>query len=329
MSIAATPLEVQQPVAAEREVTQTHPWVKRIARLLAISTFPLIWLGGLVTTYDAGMAVPDWPGTYGYNLFVYPWQAWLYGPFDLFVEHGHRLLASFVGLVAIVFVISAYRFEARPLIRRLAWLCLATVIFQGILGGARVLMDARTVAMIHGCLGPAFFALCVVTVVHCSDISRWSKVGVWSLWFVRFAVATTIVSYLQLTLGAQLRHILPGASPKFFMTMVHLHLTFAAMVLLSATILAAAGLREPNRYLRRPALVLVGLVIVQILLGIGTWIVNYALPWSDLAPDLSAYIVHAKGYWESMIITMHQATGSLIIAVAILVATRGWLLSPK
>jgi hypothetical protein len=111
--------------------------------------------------------------------------------------------------------------------------------------------------------------------------------------------------------------------------MVHLHLTFAGMVLLSATTLAATGLREPNRFLRRPALILVGLVAVQILLGIGTWIVNYALPWSDLAPNLSAYIISAKGYWESMIITMHQATGSLIIAVAIMIATRGWLLSGK
>ena len=74
---------------------------------------------------------------------------------------------------------------------------------------------------------------------------------------------------------------------------------------------------------------LVGLVAVQILLGFGTWIANYALPWSDLSPELSAYIISAKGYWESMIVTAHQATGSLIIAVSILIATRGWLLSGK
>lgn len=307
----------------------SHPWVKFMARLMMVSTFPLIWLGGLVTTYDAGMAVPDWPGTYGYNLFAYPWQAWFYGPFDLFVEHGHRLLASFVGLVAIIFLVVAYGAGERPLIRRLAWLCLVTVILQGMLGGARVLMDARIVAMVHGCLGPAFFALCSLTVVHCSNVRGRSDVGVWSRWFVRFAVATTIVSYLQLTIGAQLRHILPWASPKFFLTMVHLHLTFAGLVLLSTTTLAAAGMREPNRYLRRPSLILLGLVAVQILLGVGTWIANYALPWSDLAPSLSAYIISAKGYWESMVITMHQATGSLIIAVAVMIATRGWLLSGK
>src|SRR5437588_9980427 len=70
------------------------PWPHRLAIALALVTFPLIWVGGLVTTYDAGMAVPDWPGTYGYNLLRYPWQTWLAGPWDLFIEHGHRLLGA-------------------------------------------------------------------------------------------------------------------------------------------------------------------------------------------------------------------------------------------
>ena len=60
----------------------------RIALLLTAVVFPLIWVGGLVTTTDAGMAVPDWPNTYGYNMFSYPIESWLFGPFDLMVEHG-------------------------------------------------------------------------------------------------------------------------------------------------------------------------------------------------------------------------------------------------
>ena len=59
-----------------------------MAWVLACATFPLLWVGGLITTTDAGMAVPDWPGTYGYNMFLYPWQTWLFGPWDLFIEHG-------------------------------------------------------------------------------------------------------------------------------------------------------------------------------------------------------------------------------------------------
>ena len=60
--------------------------VHRLSVLLVCLVWPLIWVGGLVTTYDAGMAVPDWPGTYGYNLFLYPYNTWLLGPFDLFIE---------------------------------------------------------------------------------------------------------------------------------------------------------------------------------------------------------------------------------------------------
>ena len=67
-----------------------NAWPHRLAVVLVCATFPLIWVGGLVTTYEAGMAVPDWPTTYGYNLFLYPWQTWILGPWDLFIEHGHR-----------------------------------------------------------------------------------------------------------------------------------------------------------------------------------------------------------------------------------------------
>ena len=77
------------------------PWPHRWAVALACATFPLVWVGGLVTTTDAGMAVPDWPNTYGYNLFLYPWQTWLAGPWDIFVEHGHRLLGATVGMMTI------------------------------------------------------------------------------------------------------------------------------------------------------------------------------------------------------------------------------------
>ena len=116
-------------------------WPHRVAAVLAAIVFPLIWVGGLVTTYDAGMAVPDWPNTYNYNMFSYPVRDWFFGPWDLFVEHGHRLLGSLSGLVAIGLVIVTWRKEPRK------WVCwmsvglLVLVIAQGILGGLRVLLD--------------------------------------------------------------------------------------------------------------------------------------------------------------------------------------------
>src|SRR5262245_9405091 len=95
-------------------------WPHRWAVLLVCATFPLIWCGGLVTTYDAGMAVKDWPNTYGYNLFLYPWQTWIFGPWDLFIEHGHRLLGALVGLLAIGLTISVFRCDPRPWMRTVA-----------------------------------------------------------------------------------------------------------------------------------------------------------------------------------------------------------------
>ena len=136
---------------------------------LACATFPLVWVGGLVTTTDAGMAVPDWPNTYGYNLFLYPWQTWLLGPWDLFVEHGHRLLAA---SRRHAHDRSARRAVATRTIAAgcngLGFAALALVIFQGVLGGMRVLLDERTLAMLHGCTGPLFFALTVAMVVFTS-----------------------------------------------------------------------------------------------------------------------------------------------------------------
>ncbi|HEX4413605.1 MAG TPA: COX15/CtaA family protein, partial [Lacipirellulaceae bacterium] len=110
---------------------RTHRW----ALVLACATFPLLWVGGLVTTTDAGMAVPDWPNTYGYNLFLYPWQTWLLGPWDLFIEHGHRLLASTVGMLTIGLLVLILRNENRRWMKGLGFAALVLVILQGVLGG--------------------------------------------------------------------------------------------------------------------------------------------------------------------------------------------------
>lgn len=292
-------------------------FVKLWAWLAAMFIFPLIWVGGLVTTHDAGMAVPDWPGTYGYNLFLYPLSTWLYGPFDLLIEHGHRLLGSWVGLLVIFLCVSAWRSEFRSWYR---WACLGllgAVIAQGLLGGFRVVLDERTIAMIHGCGGPLVFGYASFLAFAASSDWKHAKAGIapkglWRLsWVLLFATVT------QLVLGAQLRHALPATSPVGFMSMVHLHLTFAGVV--TIVILSVGFLVRRHPYasesrLRMPANALFGLLILQLVLGIGTWMANYALPWSETMPSLARYVISAKGYWESMLVTAHQATGSLLIA---------------
>lgn len=318
-----------------------------LSMALTVVVFFLIWVGGLVTTYDAGMAVPDWPGTYGWNMFAYPASTWLFGPFDLLVEHGHRLLGSLAGLLSIGLVIAAFRTDERKWFRWWSVFILAAVIAQGALGGARVVLDQRTFAMIHGCTGPLFFALATATAVMSS---RW-----WMQWSttsagttaisgavptdnpgvgqyatgggIRFlAVALLLSSYSQLVLGAQLRHVTGLVSHKVFMGFVHGHLGLAAIVFLLSVILSAVvwlSRRVPPK-VRRAAILLAMAVLVQICLGIGTWVVNYALPWSELNQALAEYTISAKGYWESMVVTAHVAVGSLIISLSTVIVLRGW-----
>lgn len=313
-----------EPLAA----SAPNRWVHGLAMVLTVAVFPLIWVGGLVTTYDAGMAVPDWPGTYGWNMFAYPVSTWLFGPFDLLVEHSHRLLGSLAGLLSIGLVVAAFRYDPRPWFR---WWCvgvLLAVIAQGALGGARVVLDQRTFAMLHGCTGPLFFAIATATAVMSSAWWLAAPAGQTPVSRRLAWLATTAVgaSYLQLILGAQLRHVTATVSHAAFMGFVHSHLALAAVVLtlgLSLALAALLGRGVPGR-IRRPAGLLAAVIFVQIGLGIGTWIVNYALPWPEMTDGLAGYTIVSKGYWESLIVTAHMATGSLIIALATVASLRTW-----
>jgi cytochrome c oxidase assembly protein subunit 15 len=305
----------------------------RLTVLIVCLVWPLIWVGGLVTTYDAGMSVPDWPGTYGYNLFLYPYKTWLFGPFDLFIEHGHRLLGAVVGFVAIGIVIAAFWKESRRWVR---WLCVALllmVIAQGALGGVRVGLSDRTLAMVHGCFGPVFFAICGVVAVVTGR--RWGQGPNAQLLassksiltptkkLATLAIALVVFSYLQLLLGAMMRHVQPTTSAGHFAGIVSTHI-LTAFLLWALTGLVWLRLRRcGDLTLSRPGGILIFLVGVQIALGIGTWVVNYGWPsFMTWVPGSQAFLVQAKGFVDSMIVTGHVATGSLILAVSAMLCVR-------
>jgi cytochrome c oxidase assembly protein subunit 15 len=304
---------IKANIAPELQSRQVHRW----AFIVSFLTFPLIWLGGLVTTHDAGMAVPDWPGTFGYNMFLYPWTTWLFGPFDLLVEHGHRLLASLVGLIAIILCIVARKHESRRFGRIACYALLLAVISQGILGGVRVLLDARIVALIHGCCGPLVFALaCGIVMINSKDWQTATK-SIRSnglRWTLRVLLVLTVV---QLIMGAHLRHALPQWKPALFMSFVHMHLLMATLItgmIFSVFCLTVFGKYRVIDGLKGPSSWLMGLVLVQVGLGVGTWISSYALPWQELNAFFAQYTVNGRGFAETMIINGHQATGSLLIA---------------
>ncbi|MCO6457493.1 MAG: COX15/CtaA family protein [Pirellulaceae bacterium] len=299
-----------------------HRW----ATLLVCATFPLIWVGGLVTTYDAGMAVPDWPGTYGYNLFLYPWQTWIFGPWDLLIEHGHRLLGALVGLLTIGLLVSVWRRDDRSVVRWLAVGTLVMVLLQGGLGGMRVLLDDRQLALLHGCTGPAFFGLATVMWVLTSRFWAQSVVrheGGGALH--RLSLLTVGLAYLQLVAGAHLRHLPVHASPDTFRVYLVFHLLGAALlaghlVLLVATI--ARSYRSEG-WLTRPAGFLSGLLVCQLLLGAGSWVMKYGWPaGADRYAFIARHVIEADGLAQSLIVTGHAATGSLILATSMVLALR-------
>lgn len=309
-------------------LTAVSPWPHRFAVALVCATFPLIWAGGLVTTTEAGMAVPDWPTTYGYNMFLYPWQTWLFGPWDLFIEHGHRLLGSLAGLVSIALCVSLWASDKRPFARWLGVATLLTVIAQGVLGGMRVRLDQQVLAMIHGCTAPAFFALATTMA---AITSRWwreqpSAERVEDQRSVLpLAATTSVLAYLQLLLGAQLRHVSATASPGSFRTMVLFHLIVAVALTYHVVMLSwrVAQNCRGQRLLTRPTHRMTLLVLLQLALGAGTWVLNYQWPqWLGETNWSAAHVNVRESLPQVMVTTAHVAMGSVIVATSVLVALR-------
>lgn len=317
----------------EKPTSAKHsPWPFRLAAALALATFPLIWVGGLVTTTDAGMAVPDWPGTYGYNLLLYPWQTWLFGPWDLFIEHGHRLLGAAVGLITIALVAVVWLRDWRAWLKYAALGALALVIFQGVLGGVRVLLDQRLVAMIHGCVAPLFFAYAASLVVFTSRSWREARQmpsDVAGRRLTRAAWILVGIAYVQVVLGAMLRHPLFDA-PTLFRGAVLLHVIIAVVLLLQALMFHLSALRSgclAGRGVRWGSLLTVLLLVGQLTLGAATWVVKYSWPaWLDSFQFAAAYVIEEKNIGQSLIVTAHVANGALILVALVVQA---WSLSRR
>jgi len=182
-------------------------WLHRFAWLTSAATLFLICSGGMVTSKGVGLAVPDWPTTFGYNMFLFPVSQWVGG---IFFEHTHRLIASTVGLLTIVLAVWIWRGDPRRWLRNLGFAALGAVILQGVLGGLRVTLLKDEIGIFHACLAQAFLGMLIVITLATSRL--WARISshetrsaaVRSL--ARVAIGTTFVIYLQLGLGATMRH---------------------------------------------------------------------------------------------------------------------------
>lgn len=190
------------------------------SKVLCLCTFYLLFAGALVTSHGAGLAVPDWPTTFGENMFLYPPSKWEGG---IFFEHSHRLIASGVGFLTVVLVVWILRVETRRWVRNLSLAALVAVCLQGVLGGATVLLnlpDATSVA--HGVLGQTFFVLTIILAYSQSkelsertDLAREQRVAP----YYKMALIGAGLVYMQLIVGAVMRHSDSGLAILDFPTM--------------------------------------------------------------------------------------------------------------
>src|SRR4051812_46396363 len=185
--------------------TSSNPWLHRFAVLTAVATLFLICVGGVVTSKGVGMSVPDWPTTYGYNMFFFPFSKWVGG---IFYEHTHRLVASAVGFLTVILAVWLWLKEPRPWMRWLGVAAVLAVVLQGVLGGLRVTQIKDEIGIFHAALAQLFF-------VQVSAIALFS-----SRWWLRAQEAPvgnrggliylywlgTGLIFLQLVIGATMRH---------------------------------------------------------------------------------------------------------------------------
>ncbi|HEX5473416.1 MAG TPA: COX15/CtaA family protein [Vicinamibacterales bacterium] len=257
-------------------------WLHRYAKLLVVVTVLLITAGGMVTSTDSGLSVPDWPNTYGWFMFSFPFSKWVGG---IFYEHSHRLIASSVGFLTIGLAVWTALVESRRWVRNLAWLALGAVILQGVLGGLTVLfLLPPPISIGHAGLAQIFFCLTITVALVTSPGWRRAGARVDDPTLRRIAVFTTAAIYVQILLGATMRHTGAGlAIPTFPLAFGHLlppvwtpkiaiHFAHrAGAVVVTGAILATAGHvwahQRDRRELLRPALLLVLFLITQVTLG--------------------------------------------------------------
>jgi heme a synthase len=202
-----------------RPEPKSMPWLNRFAWFTAFATLLLICSGGMVTSKGVGLAVPDWPTTFGYNMFLFPASKWIGG---IFFEHTHRLIASTVGFLTIILAAWLWFLDRRRWVRILGIAAVGAVILQGVLGGLRVTMLKDEIGIFHACLAQAFFGLIVIIALVTSRSWRAqagtveagvSPAGRQQPRFAQrsgysrvLALTTTVFIYLQLALGATMRH---------------------------------------------------------------------------------------------------------------------------
>jgi cytochrome c oxidase assembly protein subunit 15 len=286
-------------------VSSSSRWLHRFAWLTATLTLLLpVTTGALVTTLKAGMAFADWPSSDGYNMLAYPW---LSSARDQFIEHGHRLSGLTIGVLSIALAIAAWCIETRGPARWLASAIFLSVFVQGMLGGARVLMDKQTMALIHGDFAAGVFSLMGVFVLMTGagwesrelirDVARAKRVR-------NIAVAVLVTVAIQYFLGGVLRHL--GESWAWM-----LHPWFAIVPVVLSVLFAAKARQAGSAILNRGAKFLLALIVSQALLGLASWYVRFGVPSWGVVAELNSPA-------QIIVCSLHKIVGMLTLMTTVL-----------
>lgn len=269
-------------------------------------TFLLIVAGALVTSNDAGLSVPDWPTTFG-SIYKVPRMVG-----GVKFEHGHRMIAEFVGVLTIVLAFWTWRVERRRWLRTLAWIGLGTVVIQGILGGITVLRYLPpAISSAHAALGQTFFSIAVLIAVFTGRrwIEEQPRVEFDSRRpsLVTLTLLSIFVLYVQLLLGAMFRHKGMSWWPHV------LHAAIVAIVL-SWTSIRALTLYNHIEAVRKPAILLLSLMVSQLCLGFTAFLTRVAWGHDAVQPELPMVVSTVT----------HVAVGALLLATAAVLAVQVW-----
>jgi len=275
------------------------------ATFTAMWTFVLIIAGALVTSNDAGLSVPDWPTSFG-SLYKLPPMVG-----GVKFEHSHRMIAESVGLLTIILAVWLSKTDRRPWMRKLGWSALGLVILQGILGGITVLRFLPpSISSAHATLGQTFF--CVIVAIWLFTGRTWVQEPRQNLPTKRPSIqvltglAVTSI-YVQLILGAAFRHHGIKLLPHIISA------TVVTFVLLWTVVRVLTEYPQVDQ-LRKPAIALLSLLMVQLGLGFASWVTRVEWGKDAVQPEMPMVISTVS----------HVAVGALLLATAVVLAIQVW-----
>jgi heme a synthase len=291
----------------------------KFSRYVAASTVLLILAGSFVTSTDSGLSVPDWPTSYGWNMFTFPPSKWVGG---IFYEHGHRLIASTVGFLTIILAAWIWLADSRRWLRWFGVGALVSVVAQGILGGITVLFFLpAAVSTAHAGLAEIFFCMTVAIALFTSPgwIAGYSDIGADDPTLRRAATTATLFIYSQILIGATMRHTGAGLAipdfpwmfghlvPDHWSSAIALHFAHRVGALIVAGTAISTSIYVWMRHqdrpeLARPATLIIFLVVIQVTLGALT-------------------VISRR---DVLINSLHVVVGALVLTTSLVLTLRSW-----